>query len=248
MSDYEKISREVQADRARFAESLDDLTSAVSAKRVTDELVGTATELSNELANKAWNVVRENPAGGLLTAIGIALMAQSPRRPVSDPPLAQPPEQAMAGFDDRVAQADERMKDEMTGLSDYTRNASTLRAKVDDVIHALPPKAQKRVLAAQQKALSAQKELDDRARRMARKTSGFIHEQPLAAAAIAVGFGVLAGSLIPGTRREDEMLGQHRDRLFADAYGILQDELQRAQVKGEDIVRDVVKATEQHLN
>jgi hypothetical protein len=53
-----------------------------------------------------------------------------------------------------------------------------------------------------------------------------LDEQPLVVGAAAVAAGLVAGLLIPGTSREDEMLGEKRDEMW-----------QRAQEKGRDVLQ-----------
>jgi hypothetical protein len=53
-----------------------------------------------------------------------------------------------------------------------------------------------------------------------------LDEQPLVVGAAAIAVGLVAGLLIPGTSREDEMLGEKRDEMW-----------QRAQEKGRDVLQ-----------
>jgi ElaB/YqjD/DUF883 family membrane-anchored ribosome-binding protein len=50
-----------------------------------------------------------------------------------------------------------------------------------------------------------------------------VDAQPLSVAAAAVAAGVIAGLLIPETRRESELLGPERERLFGEAKGVVGD-------------------------
>lgn len=61
----------------------------------------------------------------------------------------------------------------------------------------------------------------DRARDGARRANEGAHrmlnENPMAAGAIAIAVGALLGSVLPSTRKEDELLGRTSDRLKGDA-------------------------------
>ncbi|MEL7211335.1 MAG: hypothetical protein AAGK92_01660 [Pseudomonadota bacterium] len=188
--------------------------------------------------------MRENPAGGLLVAIGLGLLASgSQRRPLptaSQQPTAVDPDNAFEGFDVRVAAADSAMRATATGELEPRLEASKLKAALNNGLEALPPQARKRVIKARQAAISAQESIERQTRRAARKTTGFIYEQPLAAGALAIGFGVLAGSLLPSTRREDALMGARRDALMSDARNALEEEMLKVKAKAEEKIADTV--------
>jgi ElaB/YqjD/DUF883 family membrane-anchored ribosome-binding protein len=56
----------------------------------------------------------------------------------------------------------------------------------------------------------------------------FFKDKPLAVAAAAAALGVLAGLLLPGTRREDELLGERRDGLLDSARQAGRDALEQS--------------------
>ena len=232
MSDIDHISRQVEADRAGLARSLDALTDTVNSQNLVQDVSSAATDIGGEIAQKAWNTLRENPAGGLLLAIGVGLLANgAQQRPAHTPtrqPVATEPDSTMVGFDSRVAKADAAMRAEMTGEFERPPQASRMKAALDTGLDKLPPKARKRIIQARQAAISAQESIEKQTRRAARKTKGFAYEQPLAAGALALGFGVLAATLLPGTQREDALMGKRRDALMADARNALEEEILKA--------------------
>jgi ElaB/YqjD/DUF883 family membrane-anchored ribosome-binding protein len=232
MSDIDHISQQVEADRARLARSLDALTDTVNPQSLAQDVSSAATDIGGEIAQKAWNTLRENPAGGLLVAIGVGLLAsgvqQRPAPERAPPRAATEPTTAMTGFDNRVAAADAAMRAEMTGEIERPPKAFRMKAALETGLDKLPPKARQRVVQARQAAISAQESIEKQTRRAARKTKGFAYEQPLVASALALGFGVLAATLLPGTRREDALMGKRRDALMADARNALEEELLKA--------------------
>jgi len=189
MSDIEYISKRVEADRTELAQALEALTETVKPQAVTEELSAVATSIGGAMTDKAWGILRDNPAGGLLVTLGLGLLASGPsERPETNAQsIAIDPDAAPAGFDARVAEADAATCAEMTG---------ELRPQPE-----------------------------------ARKTKGFVHAEPLTAGALALGFGVLAATLLPGTRREDDLMGKRRDTLMADARNALEEEWRKAKAK-----------------
>jgi len=234
MHNLDHISDDVENSRAQLARSLDALTETVQPKRLAQEVSTSATDIGTQLAQKAWGSVRENPAGGLLMTIGMGLLASgNTARPV---PVEQPrptsvdPDVAFEGFEDRVAEADAQIRATMTGQSNEGLQASTLKSALNSGLDQLPPRARKRVIQAREAAISAQEKVERQAKIVTRKSKTLMHEQPLMVGAVALGLGVLAGTLLPGTRREDAVMGQQRDALMAKAQAVLADEM--ANVKG----------------
>jgi ElaB/YqjD/DUF883 family membrane-anchored ribosome-binding protein len=237
MSDVERLSQSVAADRARLAATLDALSSTVSPQSIAQDLSAAATDIGGDLAQKAWSTLRDQPAGGLLVTIGLGLLAAGSQRRSEPQPAPQPvlvdPEEALTGFDARVAQADATMKADMAGTLEPAPKAAKLRAALNAGLDQLPPKARLRVIKAREAAISAQESIERQTRRAARKTKGFVYDQPLTVGAIALGFGVLAGTLLPGTRREDALLGARRDALLSDARNALEEEVLKAKLQAE---------------
>ena len=252
MSDIENISKQVEADRARLAQSLDALTDTVKPQSLAQEVTTAANDIGGELAQKAWGSLRENPAGGLLVTIGLGLLAAGSQRrplPVAQPqPVAVHPNQALVGFDARVAEADAEMRADMTGEMQPRPQASKLKSAMNAGLDHLPPKARKRVLDARKAVISAQESIEQQSRRAARKTKGFVYEQPLTVGALALGFGVLAGTLLPGTRREDALLGERRDKLMADARNAMEEEMLKAKAGAEATLAKKAGTTRQALH
>ena len=235
MSNVERISKELDADRARLANTLNDLTDTVSSHSVAKEVSDTIITVGCDLAQKAWSTLRDQPAGCVLVALGLGLLAAGSQRPQRPVQTAQrnmvDPITAMDGFDARVAAADRQLRDEMTGEIDRLPRASRLRAALDTGLGQLPPQARQRVIKARKAVISAQEKVEEQPKRAARKSKGFIVEQPLAAGALAVGFGTLLGTLLPGTRQEDALLGERRDALMAEARNALEEEMLKTKAK-----------------
>ncbi|PJI84460.1 uncharacterized protein DUF3618 [Yoonia maricola] len=240
MSDIKHISQRVEADRAQLASSLDALTDTVQPQKLAHDFTAAANDIGRDLAQKAWGTLRDNPAGGLLVTIGLGLLASGQqRRPapsVRPTSVAVEPDAAMTGFDARVAEADAQLRAEMTGEMEQRPEASRLKAALNTGLDQLSPQARQRVVKARQAVVSAQETIERKSRKAVRKTKGFAYEQPLAAGALALGFGVLAGTLLPGTRREDALLGRRRDALMADARNALEEEMLKAKVKAESTI------------
>ncbi|MDO6590353.1 hypothetical protein DS901_11385 [Loktanella sp. D2R18] len=243
MPNLNTMTERVEQDRADLAATLDALSDAVAPQRIADQVSDATGQIGGDLAHKAWESVRQNPAGSLMTLIGLGLMASGPlSRPAPERakgPVAVDPEEALIGFDARVAQADHEIRKDMTGQMSHRPKASKLRATLDKGLDHLPPKARKRVIQARKAASAAQEAVELQARRTAHKTKGAMQEQPLAVGAVALGFGLLVGTMLPGTRREDDLLGARRDALMDDARKVLEGELSKLQITAKSASREV---------
>lgn len=238
-----EIERRVARDRAALAQSLDTLSDTLSPTRLKNEASQAAEIYGSDLTRQVWDATRENPAAFALVGAGLALlMSGAGRRPehdatpayATDPahpavPDAVPPLEAMAGFDERVAAADVTLREDSTGTMDDDISSSRLRAALNRGLDQLPPAARRRVLDARIQAIRAQDAVERRAAKLGRQSSQMISKQPIAVGAAAFGIGALIGTLLPGTRREDEWMGHQRDALMQEAQTAFRREMDAVQ-------------------
>ncbi|WP_371225291.1 DUF3618 domain-containing protein [Roseovarius sp. 2305UL8-3] len=230
MADLDTLEAQVEQDRAALSRSLDALTATVAPDHIAQQIGSTAQAYGGELGTQAWRAARDNPAAFALVGAGLGLLLtgagtrdeKAVRRTNS-----VAPNDALTGFDQRVAKADAEMKEEMTGMIDPEPKASRLRAALDHGLDKLPDASRNRVMKAREAAIEAQEKVEAQAARMARKTKTFAHEQPLAVGALALGVGALIGALMPSSRKEDELMGAHRDALMRDAEKTLRAEMEK---------------------
>ncbi|MEW2913627.1 hypothetical protein [Leisingera sp. JC11] len=230
MPGTDSLEQQVDADRRRLAASLSGLSSTLAPRSVTEQLTAAAQGYGGQLGHQAVAAAKRNPAALVLAGAGLALMftgTGARRHGPAPEPAALPPEAAFAGFDDRVAAADAAMKKEMTGMSEESFRTSKMRETLNAGLDALPDAARERVLKARTAALQAQEKVEAHAADLAAQGRTFYDQNPLAAGAIALGLGALIGALLPATRREDELLGAHRDALAAKAEAALREEMDK---------------------
>ncbi|WP_299417719.1 hypothetical protein [uncultured Sulfitobacter sp.] len=233
MSEYKAIERTAAAERQELAASLDALSSAVNPENIQNHATMLAETYGGDIGRQAWGAAKQNPAAFALVGVGIGLLLTGTgtrpetRRPT---PTLVPTEDAYVGFDARVAAADDEIKQEYTGMmqEDDTPRAAWLRTKLNDGLDTLSPAARTRVIAAREAVVDAQEKVEAQTRAAVQKSQTFMHDQPLAVGALALGLGALVGALLPSTRREDDLLGEHRDAAMARARATLQDEVNKA--------------------
>ncbi|WP_271881670.1 hypothetical protein [Phaeobacter italicus] len=245
MSDTKRLEQELEIKRQNLARSVSGLSDVIAPRNVAHQISETAQGYGGEVAGQVVQAARRNPAGLMLAGAGLALMATGTgSRPVaiSRKTIATPPTEAFVGFDARVAKADAAMKKEMTGMTDETLRTNKMRDTLQAGLDKLPANARKRVLDARTSALKAQEKVEAYTTRQARAGKTFYSENPLAVGAIALGMGALIGALLPSTKREDELLGAHRDALAAKAEAALQEEMDKIHLRAEAKIDEVASA------
>lgn len=214
MSDLDQLEARVERDRKELSKALDDLTDTLAPGEVAQSVASTVQDYGGELGRQTVNAAKANPAAFILAGAGLALLLAGPKteRPSTTRAKsnAAHPDDALVGFDERVRAADAAMNG--PGAS-----ASGLKAALDKGLEKLPPEAQARVRKARYAALDAQEQVEKRLKSATSKAQKTHQSQPLVTGALALGVGALVGALLPKTQTEDEMLGQKRDALMAEA-------------------------------
>ena len=82
----------------------------------------------------------------------------------------------------------------------------------------------------------------DRAAQMGRSArDGFdtmMYEQPLVIGALALAVGAAIGGALPRTRREDELMGEHRDRFLDQAEAAAMDQVEKGRAVADRVVEE----------
>ncbi len=111
---------------------------------------------------------------------------------------------------------------------DLGNRAADLKDRLMHGTEHLSDEAKARVRAAREAAHSARMKAEQAISRGSRAAAGLFEEQPLVVGAIAVAVGAAIGGALPRSRMEDEVLGESRDRLFAEAQSVFQEERRKA--------------------
>lgn len=209
MTDAEtNMATEAEAARARIAATVDDIQDRLSPRRIIGDA---ATDLQNRgsaLLDSGAQLVREHPVALSLIGLSIGLLLLK-RDSAPNPADAYQDVYGDDEFDtgDSEPGAVRRSLDKARGVvgsaaSSLAEQASAAQDRLSDNWHT---------------ARERSAQLADRARATAtgtgRKAADTFQENPLAAAVIGVVAGALIGALLPRSDREDEWLGESRDRL-----------------------------------
>ncbi|MGR3512035.1 MAG: hypothetical protein ACU0GG_04675 [Paracoccaceae bacterium] len=234
----EPFEKQVAQDRAALAASLEALSDTMAPERLKSELA----DAVETYGQQAWRLARCNPAAFALLGVGATLLAtglgQRDRTWSSRARRAVAPEDAMKGFDTRVAAADDKIrKQQAYEAVVQPASASKMQATLRKGLDRFPPEAQRRILAARTSALRLQEKIEARARSSAKQSACIVRERPIESAALAFGLGVLGAAFAPSTETEDKLLGAERDALMYAAREALNREMAGLRANMDDAVK-----------
>jgi ElaB/YqjD/DUF883 family membrane-anchored ribosome-binding protein len=217
--DPEEIEREIGETRDRLSRDIDELGHKLSPQNLKEEAksaikgaahgaVSNAGEQARRTGSRLVEVIRENPLPVIAVGAGVTwLLTQRSRSEVSGSRMAR---YAYTGPERRQGEG------RQSGSGIRGRVGGTLSGVKDSVSEAASSVAER---AGEFKDRAGERigELGSEARRKTRRVKTNLEhaaeENPLALAIGAAVVGLALGMLLPGTRREDELMGSSRDQL-----------------------------------
>lgn len=197
----EEIQREFGETRDRIHSGLDDRLGTGGAIRDAAHHV---RESAGEWTASVGRVIRDNPVPAFLIGAGAAWIAVS------------------ALSHTERGEAIRHRLDERT--RDYRYRAGEAAHRASDRTHALGHRASEAAASAKERAA----ELGHRAREVSHRATETFESQPLLIGALGLAVGAAIGASMPSTRREDELVGPHRDHLKHSVTKYSQEQVARA--------------------
>jgi ElaB/YqjD/DUF883 family membrane-anchored ribosome-binding protein len=242
-----ELERDIEATRARMGQDIDELSEKLRPGHLAQSAVQSVGQRARRTGSRMGGFFREN--AGPMAAIGIGvswLVAQQrSNRGVSGDRMAR---YAYQGSERRISRyQDRRGLGARVGrvASEARESVSNVAGTVADRAGEVVGRAQERVGELGSEARERMQELGSRAQEQTRRVrSGFertLEDNPLVIAAGAGVLGLALGLLLPGTRREDEMLGPVRDRL-ADRAEETVERVKEAAVDAAQEVKETAQA------
>ena len=237
-----QIEREIEVTRERMGENIDELSDRLSpqnlkaqAKNAIQDAAANAVENVGEQARRTGykfvDMIRENPLP--VIAVGAAatwlLTKRSPQGPVSGDRMAR---YAYTGPERRSYQDRQQESGLVSRVGDKVSEA---RERVTDVASDVSERTREMGVRARQQSIRVKSNLEHT-----------IEESPLVVALGAAVLGLAVGLLLPGTERENEMLGPARDRLV-DRAEVVTERVKDATVEaGREVVETVQDQIDLH--
>jgi hypothetical protein len=224
----QQLEEEAEQNRARLAQTLDELRERVTPGQVLDQLLdyagnGTGAEIVRTLGQQ----VRRNPLSVALVGTGLAWLMISNQ---TTDRAAEPRS--------RAEDAERKAAARLAALSDHPSASSSVGDLVTSTYHRAQAATSEMARRAHSSADSAYRGTGDalseathRASDMAaamsrnaaasrRTLADLLHDQPLIIAGLGLALGAALGTLLPSTERERQLMGQPSDTLKRRAQGL----------------------------
>jgi hypothetical protein len=249
----------ILAEIERTRGEMDTTLSAIEQRLTPGQLVDQGLDYlrssgANEFVHNLGGQVKNNPMPIALMGIGIAWLMASGRQ--SQPGYSSSYSQSTAvttgtGYMDagsaraKLGERAGELRDQASGVAQSAKDKMSQGSQaVKDRLSA----AGSSLSSAGQSARQGVSNLTDSARyQVERARDGvdyMLREQPLALGAIGVAIGALLAAVTPRTRKEDELMGETRDRLMDQAKEVGKEKLEQAKEVANAAVGTATKEAE----
>jgi ElaB/YqjD/DUF883 family membrane-anchored ribosome-binding protein len=248
----EDIEREIEQTRSRLSRDIDELGNKLSPSNLKEEAktaikdaaqgaVSNVGEQARRTSSRLVEVIRENPLPVIAVGAGVTwLLTQRSRSDVSGDRMAKyaytGPErrqgghwQSGSGGTGRIGSSVSSVKDSVSeAASDVAERAGELKERVGERMGEIGGQARWQT------------------QRVKTNLEHAAEENPLALAIGATVVGLALGLLLPGTQREDEMMGSARDQLVDRAEETIERTKDAAVEAGQQVKETVKSEIQQH--
>ncbi len=248
----EDIEREIEQTRSRLSRDIDELGNKLSPSNLKEEAktaikdaaqgaVSNVGEQARRTSSRLVEVIRENPLPVIAVGAGVTwLLTQRSRSDVSGDRMAKyaytGPErrqggrwQSGSGGTGRIGSTVSGVKESVSeAASDVAERAGELKERVSERMGEIGGQARWQT------------------QRVKTNLEHAAEENPLALAIGAAVVGLALGMLLPGTRREDEVMGSARDQLVDRAEETIERAKDAAVEAGHQVKETVKSEIQQH--
>jgi ElaB/YqjD/DUF883 family membrane-anchored ribosome-binding protein len=268
--ELEEIRRDIARTRAEMAETMYVIRQRLSPEylkqQAKDATVGRAKEAVDDarsqvkgIRQSAMETIRQNPVPAAMVALGLGWLIVEGKGPSTEyePSCYSPGYSRVDRFSGRVqGEYWEGNMAEQSMTSKARLAAEEKAGQVGDMVE----QAQERVAHFSDEAKAKAEELRDETRAKAEelrvevqqqaeyaksRVGEYVHQNPLAAAAIALAAGAALGAMVPETPQEDALMGEQHDRLMSRVEERAHDTLERAQHVVEKAAQEAKETAEE---
>ena len=209
---------DAEQTRERIASTVDNLQNRLSPRNMMSDAVGSLQDRGVDLVDSAKAMVREHPVAVSLVGVSVGLLLLNRNRIAARDSYSFDAYEDVYGGDmnDGYDATADETHDRPGMWSRVRERASGARHSVSDRAHLARERTSEKWDSARERTADYASRARVRASDARQRTAQGYDEHPLTAALVGVAAGALIGLLLPRTRRENELLGETRDRL-ADA-------------------------------
>lgn len=205
--DPAELEREADRARSDLEHTLQDLERVFSPGQILDQVLQMVKRNGGEFGRNLSTQVKNNPVPVLLTGIGVTWLAAASDRPPRQASTTGP------STGERMSSAASSAQGAAGSVADRTKAAArgareTMSSATESTRSAMGSMSGATRHTAQSMAEASR----TGARSLADGYDYLRREQPLVLGALAVAVGAALGALLPSTAREDEWLGEHKER------------------------------------
>ena len=203
-----ELRRDIARTQREMSETIDEIHYRLSPRYLMNQTKESARRVGVSTSQKFMNKVKENPIPAAMVGVGLWLLMRG-----SDDGADTRDYGYRADYDFREYGYDEpskvdRVKEKASEAVDAAKEkashlADTTKDKAADLAESTREATAHAADVARRKAWQARQQSRD-----------FLRDSPLVAGLAAIAFGAMIAAAIPETDKEDELLGETRDRLM----------------------------------
>jgi len=210
--DPELLEQEINAKREHISDLVDALEQRLSPGQMVDRVLAYAKGNGGEFFQNLGTTLKNNPVPATLTVLGLAWLGLNQNRPFNPGPAHHGP-----GLGEKLGDAVDTVKGAFAQAGEAVHDASQkVRMKAHDMrdrASELGGGARDSMGASADTLRHSAHKATDQAAALKGQFDHLLQEQPLVLAALGIALGAALGAALPGTRKEDQLMGASSDRL-----------------------------------
>lgn len=255
----EEIASDIERTRAQVGDTIDAIQNKLTPGQMMDQAMSYArTSLPADFGANLGNAVRDNPVPIALVGIGLAWLAMAgrgadgrarqrhreladydrdfdyagtygPEGSASDTEGGSTQEGRLRKASAKVSETGHRIKDK----------ASELSSRISETASSITGRARERMQGSSERMGALNQRTHQRYDQARDSMRHMVDEQPLVIGALGIAIGAMLGAVLPGTRREDELMGSKRDDLLESAKQTAREQAEGAKESAQRVAQTV---------
>lgn len=201
-----------------------------------ERMVDNMRDTTRGASASIMEVIKTNPIPSALVGIGLAWLYMNKSNGSNGSPVQQ------RYYPQALGQMGNQYQGEKITES-VQRKADQVMDTVSEAADNVKAKAGEFVDQAQTQVTQLSSRVHDQAQEVVTRSQSMLEENPLITSALALTLGAAVGLLLPETRREDELMGEARNKLLGQVSEVAHDTMEKAQ----KVATEVLHVTEEKV-